>query len=248
MLKVPPSSLERRIEALRIGGLVPTAIQGGGVGSVHFDSHHDVHTWLSLASLRPGEAAKLVRDLDALPFRGSDPEGHNPPGHRLGSALGGYLEELALFFSRGEFLKPDRLEMVKSWEMSICLEQLSAQVIVNNGKEDITYFFAADERARGPLSHIIVFSGDLLLTFSTLLADTYIQRNAVRAFQFLGATQPAKAGQEQENAGHLRQEVPALSNDQTHANGPGGLNTPEDIRENKDFQGSSLAELVIAER
>lgn len=201
VLKVPPSSLERRMDALRKDGLVPTASQGGGVGSVHFQSDHNVHVWLSLAPLRPGEAAKLVRELDALPFRGSDPQGHKPAGYHLGSALGGSLEELALPFSKGEFLEPQRLEMVKSWTLSICLEPLSAQMTMNNGEEDITYYFVAEDKARGPLSHIIVFSGDLWLTFSTLLADTYIQRNALRAFQFLDATRPAKAGQEQENAG-----------------------------------------------
>ncbi len=184
------------MDALRKDGLVPTAIQGGGVGSVHFDSDHLAHALLMLAPLRPGEAAKLVQELDALPFRNSDPAGHKPPGHHLGSALAGYLEKLALPFSRGEFLEPQSLEIVKSWQLVICLDQLSAQIMMNDGEGDITYKFGPEYKEREPLSHLIMFSGDLWLTFSTLLADTYIQRNAVRAFQFLGATRPAKAGQE----------------------------------------------------
>jgi len=266
-LNRPPSSYERLMESLRLDNLVPTAAPGGGKGSVDFESDHIVNFWLSLAAPRPSEAAKLVRQLDALPFRGSNPPDHKPMGWHLGSALGGYLDELALPFSRGEFLQPSSLARVKSWQLSICLDPMSAQIVMeNDDNEDVTYYFVAEDKPRAPLSHIIMFSGDLRLTFSTLLANTYIQQNAVRVVQFLDATRPAKPGQEQDtttpsfsdpsranaapesnNAGHPRQGVPASIGNQPTPMGP-EVSPPRKISaKTKIFKDAPSAGLVTAD-
>ncbi len=261
----PPSSYERRMESLRLDGLIPTAAPGGGKGSVDFQSHHITYVWESLAAPRPGEAAKFVRQLDALPLRGSNPPGHKPPGQHLGSALVEYLERLAKPFSRGEFLEPPSLAMVKSWQLSICLDPLSAQISMDDSEGIITYYFATGSKPRAPMSHTVMFSGDLWLTFSTLLADTYINENAVRMFQLLDATKPAKAGQDQDaapsfsdpsranaapesnNAGNPRQGVPASMSDQPTPMGPAASPPRKVSAKTKIFKDAPLAGLVTAD-
>ncbi|MGI4941317.1 MAG: hypothetical protein ACRYHQ_12295 [Janthinobacterium lividum] len=219
----PPSSYERLMESLRLDGLVPTAAQGGGKGSVEFESDHIAAWWLGLPSPRPSLAAKLVRQLDALPFRGSKPQGYKASGQHLGSALGGYLEQLAGPFSRGEQLNPELLKAVESWQLSICLEPLAAQISMNVGDSHVTYYFTEENTLRAPMFHVVMFSGEMWSLFSTLLANTYIRQNAVRAIQFLDATKPAKLGQGQENAGSLPQE-PASSTSQFPPQEPAPLN------------------------
>ncbi len=242
----PVSSEERRMENLRLDGLVPTAAQGGGKGSVDFEKDHIGKVWLSLSAPRPGEAAKLVRQLDALPFRGSNPQGHNAPGWHLGSALGGYLDRLALPFSRGESLDPVSLKTVKSLQFSICLEPLSAQISMNDGDGNITYYFVEENKPRAPMSHIVMFSGEMWTLFSTLLANTYIQQNAVRAIQFLDASKPAKLDQEQENAGSLPGEPASLKN-QSLPREP-EVHTPRKVSaKTKFFKDAPSAGLVTAD-
>ncbi len=234
------------MENLRTDNLVPTANPGGGKGGVNFGSDPCSKFMLSLAAPRPGEAAKLVRQLAALPFRGSSPRKHEPPGYDLGSALVGYLEKLAVPFSRGEFLDPASLVIVKSWQLSICLDPLSAQITINDDEGDITYYFVEENKPREPLSHVVMFSGDLWLTFSTLLADTYVNENAIRMFQFLDATKPAKPGQEQENAGTLPG-APASLNNQPMPMGPAASLPRKVSAKTKIFKDAPLAGLVTAE-
>ncbi len=251
------------MEALRKDGLVPTGLRGGGEGAALFESDHLSYFWFSLAAPRPNEAASLVRRLDRLPFRGSMPKGVTPAGYHLGSALGEHLDRLAIPFSRKEFLEPASLEMVKSWELSICLDPLSAQITMNDGKGDVSYFFVDENKPRGPLCQIVMFSGELWLKFSSLLADTYTHHNAVRMVQFLDATKPAKAGQDQDtaapsfsdpsranaapesnNAGHPRQGVPASIGNQPTPMGPEASPPRKVSAKTKIFKDAPMAGLV----
>jgi hypothetical protein len=259
VLGVPASSEVRRMETLRLDNLVPTAAQGGGKGAVEFENVAHVHYWLSLPSPKPGEAAKLVRQLDALPFRGSSPHGNKAPGWHLGSALGATLEKLAVPLSRGETLDPASWKIVQSWQMSVCLEPLSAQISMNDGDGIITYYFAQEYKPRAPMSHIIMFTGQMLMIFGNLLANTYIRQNAARAIQFLDATKPAKLGQEREDVGSRQREPtpptnqfppqePVPLNEPVPAKGAGGISTPEGIREDDGYQHALSAGLVTLVR
>lgn len=221
MWGVPPSSTDRFFGTLLNDDLLPKGVQGGRSKSVHLQSDHFVHCTTGISALRPGDAARVARHVDALPYRGSVPKGRPAPGgHRFGSALGKAFETLAIPFSRGEALTPESEAMVNSWELTLCLDPLFAQIKMDDGDGTIACFFHTDDIGRVPiLKRLTILSGDYLLGVSKMLADTYIHENAKAAIQFLDKTKPTKAlAHKTNNAGNFsRKEVPALPNDQLRA-------------------------------
>lgn len=214
-----PVSRERIAVEIRRAGLAPTAKPGGGRWAVHYEADHCVHNLLSVASLRPSDAPGDIRLLDALAYGGSIPKNSPAPGgQHLGLALVAQLNRLAIPLSKGEPLNSATMAWVKSWELTLCLDPAFAQIKMNNGKGPVAHFFHADDIGRpAPMRRLTILSGDVLLAVARLLADTLIHQNALAAVQFLDATKPALSETDQEKAGRILQDAPALSDDQTRS-------------------------------
>lgn len=228
----PITSQEKKLTAAQQAKLVPTGGQGGGSGSVHWQSDHLTHTALLLAVSRPADVDREVRLWDSLPYRGSNPPGLPAPGgHHLGSVVGGTFAKIALHFSRGESLTPESEAIIRSWRLTLGSEPPYAQMTMDDGSGRIDYFFHSGRLEDVPVRRLTVLTGEVLLGFSKLLADTYIHENSIKAIQFLDATKPSKLGQEDESTGdHLRQEAgPVPLSDRPLAKGSDSLNASEAI-------------------
>lgn len=260
-----PATWERRLRELRLDGLAPTAGRGGGKRSAHYESDDLSHALFAAADPLPSGGPAAARMLDALPYIGPDPEtlpeGMKPSGRHLGTMVASMLEDLGRRLSEGQELSPASLAYVRTWELVLCLNPPSAQIMVGEEENQITYYFAADptpEPAPG-LRRLTILSGDVWLAAGILLADTYIQHNAIKAVQFLARTKPAMGSQENENAGDLFHKVPAPSNEQHRANdaefgnqpasnGSGrSPEHPEGILEGENTQGRSQGEMVTSD-
>ncbi len=235
-------SIAKKAAAIQQDGLTPSGGQGGGSGAVHWQSDHMVHTVLSIAASSPSNASHEVRLSDSLPYAGSRPAGLPAPGgHHFGSALGCTFKKLALPFSRGEGLTPESEALVRSWTLTLCndTDMPYAQLTVDDGTGRVAYFFHKGTLKEAPVRRLTILSGEVLLGFSKLLADTYIHENSIKAIQFLDASKPAKLAQEIENAGdHLCHKAsPASYSDRPPATGSDSVNASEATRGRGNSQG-----------
>lgn len=232
---VERKSIAKKAAAIQQEELTPSGGQGGGSGAVHWQSDHIVHTVLSIAASSPSNASHEVRLFDSLPYVGSRPAGLPAPGGRhFGSALGCIFEKLASRLSKGEPLTPESEAMVRSWTLTLCndADMPYAQLTMDDGTGRVAYFFHKGTLKESPVRRLTILSGEVLLGFSKLLADTYIHENSIKAIQLLNASKPAKLAQEIENAGnHLCHEAgPASYSDRSPATGSDSLNASEATR------------------
>lgn len=235
-------SQEKKAAAIQRAGLTPSGGQGGGSGAVHWQSDHLALTALAIAASSPSSAVQDVRLVDSLPYAGSRPAGLPAPGgHHCGSALGYTFEKMALRLSRGEVLTQESEAMVKSWTLTLCndTDVPYAQLTIADDTGRTAYFFHNGILKEAPVRRLTILSGEVLLGFIKLLADTYIHENSIKAIQFLDASKLAKLGQEDESAGdHLRQEAgPALSSDRPPATGSDSVNAADATRGRGNSQG-----------
>lgn len=232
---VEGKSTAKKLVAAQQDKLLPSGGQGNASGGVHWQSDHMTHVVCLIPASSPSNAPHNARLLDGLPYAGSHPAGLPAPGgHHLGSALGHTLEKLALRFSKGESLTPESEALVRSWTLTLCIDadMPYAQLTMDDGAGRAAYFFHKGTLKAAPVRRLTILSGEVLLGFSKLLADTYIHENSIKAIQFLDASKPAKLAQEIENAGnHLCHEAtPASFSDRPPATGSDSVNATEATR------------------
>lgn len=239
-----PSTVERQLRAQRAAGQTPIAGRGGGKNSAHFNACHMAYVLLGLVGQQPSDAPAVAELLYKLPYLKTEGPHKDMmrPAPTLGEAFVQMLEVARKLLSQRETTDSIeyniRLDTIRSWTVDLCFKLTSYATITSGFSESLRLTYGDDSPELAPLLiRLTKLRGRLFLVAAEMLTDTYTQQNATSATLPLNSNESAKARQEQKSAGHLRQEVPAPSSDQTHANGSGGLTTPEGIRENKDFQG-----------
>jgi hypothetical protein len=90
------------------------------------------------------------------------------------------------------------------------------------------------------MRRLTILSGELFIAAGELVADTIEQNAAIAAVQFLGDTQPAKAGSGFESARASPPKALAPLRDQPRANGTGRLaKLPVATRDDNEFQAAA---------
>jgi len=217
-LGISVSVIERELRALREAGWTPAGRPGGGVGAAHYGDLALVYVILGLAAGRHSDAPEAVQKLRQLPCRGVQ----NAPSiaealptindeiaePMLAEQLVSWITALATQYQKRMRWTVDIVEKARTWEIQLCVNP--AHAIIKYGPENRTiYLYAADEQLKPVLRRFAVFTGEILLAAADLLVDTQSHETTLNAVMFLDATKPAKADQEQENAGLPRQREPA---------------------------------------
>jgi len=262
-----PSTMDRYLRADRSASFVPSGGRGGGKNSAHFEDYDLAKVLMSLAGLQPSDGPEAIRQLRGLPYRGS--RNHPdvaPPLPTLEDQITYWINKVALPYTRGEHWLPESLEVLRSWQMQLCLNPRAAIIQVGVGPAPAVHIYAADATEGPAMRRLTLLTGDVLLACGELYADTVIQRNAVECVQFLDATKPAKAGRDQDtatpsfsdpsranaapesnNAGHPRQGVPASKSDQPTPMGPAASPLRKVSAKTKFFKDAPSAGLVTAD-
>lgn len=243
-----PSTVDRYLRADRSARFVPSGGRGGGKNSAHFEDHDIAKVLMSFAGLQPSDGPDAIRQLRGLPYRGS--QNHPdvaPPLPTLEDQIADWIRKVARPYTLGEHWLPDSLEILRSWQIQLCLNPRSAIIQFGVGDAPAVHIYAADATEGPAMRRLTLLTGDVLLACAELYADTVIQRNAVACVQFLDATKPAKVSQERENAGNPRQGVPASIGNQPTPMGPAASPLRKVSAKTKIFKDAPSAGLVTAD-
>jgi len=220
------------MRALRDEGVLPRAGQGGGKGAVHYNSRILALLMLSLAALRPVDAAAVAMRLRDFRFQSHSHEDRGSrPYEILGDELANWIEGAASAARLGKSFTDESLRMLRSWQLNICLESSVVFISVDYQEGEATdTIYAGDSPASPGLRRHTILNGEVLLAFGELWADTLISRELAALRKPSAATQElsARAEPENVNAGYLCQEAPASTNNQSHlASGTDGFSTSD---------------------
>ena len=220
---LPLAWVEGVLRILRQEGFLQTGGRGGGKSAVHYDSRQFALIMLALAAPRLAEVVPAVKLLKDLPFQEEIPAGiSHEPFPILQEQVANWIENAAVARRLGKPWTDDGLRRLLAWQINVCLEV---------GVAFITYEPAQGERidtvyAKGPvlypsLRRHTILTGEVLLAFGELWADTQLERErlAIRASS-------AKAGSENKNA-DTSPKVPASSTNQFPAKGSGAVASSE---------------------
>lgn len=244
-----PSTLERMLRAMVVANLLRKGRPGGGKkgGAAHFELLELAYIMFGFAGLQPSDAPRAVMMLRGLPYYGSiDPSDEAMPplptledqiAHSIYGA-GGARRNNATWF-------PDAVAALRSWELQMSLDPVFAVIQVDTTAGQSRHIYSVDPNPRPGLRRQTILSGDVLMAMGELYADTEKQLAVIQP-TFLNPSS-AKTTPESNDAGNLRQEVPASMSDQPTPMGP-AASTPRKVSaKTKIFKDAPSAGLVTAD-
>jgi hypothetical protein len=239
-----PTTLDRQFRAQRLAGQLPAGQPGGGKVSAHFEAHHLVAVLLGLAGPTPSDAPEAATALRTMPYRGTDnpPQDVSPPLPTLEDQLAEWIRDNTAAYLNGKAATDACSALFRTMKLGLCLNPRQAIITFEPppGDKQLTIVYAADPGPPLAMRRLTILSGELFIAAGELVADTIEQNAAIAAVQFLGDTQPAKAGSGFESARASPPKALAPLRDQPRANGTGRLaKLPVATRDDNEFQAAA---------